>query len=309
MQAKSATNLKVIDVSHHQNDRGKIDWAKVKTDGVAGVFVKATEGGSGHDKQFSSNAQGASSAGLKVGFYHYAHPELNDAGKEAANFANAISGCAADFPHVLDVEGEAATVPGEQLTAWCVEWLETVEKLTGRPAMLYTGASFAKSNLRQPLGKWPLWIAHYDTDRPMANDTWSEWAVFQYTSEGTVAGIVGNVDVNAMEKAFFDNFAGTPADSGSTDEDSVKIVVNDKLAARGRLIDGHAYLPVRELAEALGVPVEWNASEAKPYVAGKSVTAFKLIGGSAYIGVRAAAELLGGQASFDGQTEKVYFYR
>ena len=208
---------------------------------------------------------------LRIGFYHYAHPELNDAGKEAANFAKTAAGCKTDFPHVLDVEGEASKVPDEQLTAWCVEWLETVEKLTGHPAMLYTGASFAKSNLRKPLGKWPLWIAHYDTDRPMANDTWSEWAVFQYTSEGTVAGISGNVDVNAMEQAFFDNYAVLPATSGQTVEDAVKIVVNDKLAANGRLIDGHAYLPLRQLGEALGVPVEWNAAEATPYVAGKAV--------------------------------------
>ena len=33
MQAKSATNVKVIDISHHQNDRGKIDWTKVIADG------------------------------------------------------------------------------------------------------------------------------------------------------------------------------------------------------------------------------------------------------------------------------------
>lgn len=83
-------------------------------------------------------------------------------------------------------------------------WLDEVERLTGQKAMIYTGASFARSYLGKVLSKWPLWIAHYGATTPMANSTWNEWAVFQYTSEGSVPGITGNVDVNVMEKAFFD---------------------------------------------------------------------------------------------------------
>lgn len=309
MQAKTASNIKVIDVSHHQNDRGQIDWSKVKSDGVAGAFIKATEGGTGIDKKFSSNAVSAPTAGLKIGFYHYAHPELNTAAAEAAFFAKTVKGFNADFPHVLDVEGDAAKVPDAVLTAWCVEWLETVEHLTGHPAMIYTGADFARSNLGKALGKWPLWVAHYDTDRPMADDIWSEWAVFQYTSKGSIAGIVGYVDVNAMEKGFFDKYAGVPpAVPQPTTEDNVKVVVNDVLVAYGRTIDGHVYLPLRKLGEALGYNVEWRAAEASPYIEGKVVTAFKLIGGVTYVGIRSAAEKLGGVVSFQGDAKKVYFY-
>lgn len=308
MQTKTASNLKVIDVSHYQNDRGSIDWKAVKADGVSGAFIKASEGGSSKDPAFGSNASGAAAVGLPVGFYHYAHPELNSAVKEAANFANAVKGIKADFPHALDVEGQASKIGAEALTAWCVTWLQEVERLTGHPAMIYSGGSFAKTYLGKALGKWSLWIAHYGVTTPMSNNTWSEWAAHQYSDSGHVAGIVGNVDLNAMEKAFFDRYVGAGIPQPTAD-DTIKVVVNDKLVAYGRMIDNHVYLPLRDLGDALGVPVEWRAAEATPYVAGKVVTAFKLIGGRTYVGIRSAAELLGGLVSWDGLTQKVYLYK
>jgi lysozyme len=306
MQAKSASNVKVVDVSHYQNDRGKIDWSKVRADGVAGVIIKATEGGSGIDLKFSANATSAPAIGLKVGYYHYAHPELNTAASEAAHFAKAVRGVKVHFPHALDVEGAASKVPNDTLTAWCIEWLETVEELTGHPTMIYTGASFARSHLGKALGKWPLWVAHYGVEKPLDNTTWPQWSLFQYTSSGAVAGISGNVDVNAMERAFFDKYSGVPQ---PTAEDSVKVVVNDELVAYGRIIDGHVYLPLRKLGEALGYNVEWRAAEASPYIDGKVVSAFKLINGTTYVGIRSAAERLGGEVSFQNDTKKVYFYK
>ncbi|QDX92180.1 hypothetical protein EEL30_07225 [Brevibacillus laterosporus] len=38
----------------------------------------------------------------------------------------------------------------------------------------------------------------------MPNPTWNRWAVFQYSDCGKVAGIKGNVDMNWMEKDFWD---------------------------------------------------------------------------------------------------------
>lgn len=306
MQAKTQSNIKVIDVSHHQN---KIDWKAVHADGVQGAFIKATEGRTGIDMKFSSNALGAGMAGLKIGYYHYAHPEQNSPEDEAANFYRTIkANKEADFPHVLDVEGASADIGGVALTSWCSIWLREVERLTGHPAMVYTGASFARSYLGAELGKWPLWIAHYGADKPMSNNTWPVWAVFQYTSSGTVAGIVGNVDVNAMERDFYNKYAGETPAPQPTEQDTIKVVVNDKLAAYGRLVDGHVYLPLRQLGDALDANVHWDATTATPYVNGKVITKFILINGKTYIGVRSAAELLGGIVSWDGATKKVYFY-
>nr|WP_181460783.1 GH25 family lysozyme [Brevibacillus laterosporus] len=69
---------------------------------------------------------------------------------------------------------------------------------------MYTGASFAKTNLGKALAGFLLWVAHYGTNQPMSNPTWSRWSVFQYSDCGKVAGINGNVDMNWMEKEFWD---------------------------------------------------------------------------------------------------------
>ncbi|ACT03772.1 glycoside hydrolase family 25 protein [Paenibacillus sp. JDR-2] len=207
MQAKSASNIKIIDVSHHQ---GLINWAAVKSDGVQGAFIKATEGRTILDDKLEVNSKGAAEAGLAIGFYHYAHPENNDPLVEAAWFANALKGFAAQFPHVLDVEGKASTVGGEQLSKWCLAWLQEVERLTGHPTMIYSGASFAKTYLNKQVASFPLWIAHYGVETPMPNSTWDKWCVFQYTSSGNVKGIAGKVDINAMEFDFFDKHVHLP---------------------------------------------------------------------------------------------------
>ncbi|TCM93120.1 GH25 family lysozyme M1 (1,4-beta-N-acetylmuramidase) [Paenibacillus sp. BK033] len=207
MQAKSASNVKIIDVSHHQ---GSINWTAVKSDGVKGAFIKATEGRTILDDKLEVNAKEAATVGLAIGFYHYAHPENNDPLVEAAQFANAIKGFAAQFPHVLDVEGKASTVGGVQLSDWCLTWLQEVERITGHPTMIYTGASFAKIFLNKQVASFPLWIAHYGVETPIANGTWEKWSVFQYTSSGSVKGITGNVDINAMEHDFFDKHVQLP---------------------------------------------------------------------------------------------------
>jgi GH25 family lysozyme M1 (1,4-beta-N-acetylmuramidase) len=258
MQAKSASNVKVIDVSHHQ---GTINWSLVKADGVQGVFIKATEGKTVLDDKFDVNAKGAAASDLAIGFYHYAHPENNDALSEAAKFANTVKGYKAVFPHVLDVEGEASKVGVGKLSAWCAAWLQEVERLTGHPAMVYTGASFAKTYLGKRVAPWPLWIAHYGATTPMANSTWDKWSVFQYTSSGAVKGITGNVDINAMEKAFYDKY--TAVEKTEYSMEKVSVYVDGEKLVDG-LYDGKAgvtYVPVRSIAESLGATVKWDGSQ------------------------------------------------
>ncbi|BBH19875.1 hypothetical protein Back11_12200 [Paenibacillus baekrokdamisoli] len=306
MQTKSPSNLKVIDVSHHQ---GSINWPKVKSDGVDGAFIKATEGKTGIDSKFSSNATGAILAGLKVGYYHYAHPENNPAEVEAANFVNKANGFAADFPHVLDVEGKADSLGAVKLTAWCVAWLKEVERLTGHSVMIYTGASFARSYLGKELSKWPLWIAHYGAAKPMENNIWSEWSVFQYADNVKVSGITGSVDMNVMEKAFYDKHTIKLPAPEPTPTENIKVIVDDKLTAYGRIIKGHVYLPICKLGEELGYVVDWNARAATPYINGKPITFYEAIDGLTYIGVRAVAELLGGTVSWNVEEKKVFFYK
>jgi lysozyme len=200
MQSRSEQNIRIIDVSKWQ---GVIDWAAVAASGVRGVMIKATEGIGYIDPLFRTNALGAMSAGLEVGFYHYCRPETpHIAIQEAYHFIDTVAGIPVTLPHALDVEGEAADLGPSRLTGWCCQWLEMVEQRSGHPVMLYTGAAFARFFLGTQLARWPLWIAHYKVNQPMANGTWDRWAMFQYSDEGQVDGIAGKVDLNEMEFGF-----------------------------------------------------------------------------------------------------------
>lgn len=220
MQARNSANIKIIDVSHHQ---GTIDWKKVAADGVKGVFIKATEGVGYTDPLFRKNVQGAAIAGLKVGFYHFAHPD-NSPTAEAKYFTDVVKGLKADFPFVLDLE-QTKMKTAAQLTEFAVAWLTEVERQTGHRVMLYTGASFARSYLGKALAKWPLWVAHYGVNQPMSNTTWDRWAVFQYTSTGKVNGITGNVDMNEMERDFWMEVTVSNATEKKFDKESAEEVI------------------------------------------------------------------------------------
>ncbi|MFC3885468.1 GH25 family lysozyme [Bacillus songklensis] len=201
MQARSATNYKVIDVSHHN---GNIEWRKVALDGVRGVYIKATEGRTYTDPKFLINYKSAKSAGLRVGFYHFARPDNNRPADEVNHFINVTQSLEADLPYSLDLE-VAADLGADRLTDFAYEWLMGLVNKTGHPVMIYASAGYARSYLKSKLGQFPLWVAHYTTERtPMANHTWDQWHMFQYTSSGKVNGISGNVDINEAIPELFE---------------------------------------------------------------------------------------------------------
>jgi GH25 family lysozyme M1 (1,4-beta-N-acetylmuramidase) len=95
----------------------------------------------------------------------------------------------------------------------------------------------------------------------MANSTWDKWSVFQYTSSGAVKGITGNVDINAMEKAFYDKY--TAVEKTEYSMEKVSVYVDGEKLVDG-LYDGKAgvtYVPVRSIAESLGATVKWDGSQ------------------------------------------------
>ncbi|WP_082890992.1 glycoside hydrolase family 25 protein [Brevibacillus sp. SKDU10] len=139
---------------------------------------------------------------MKVGYYHFAHPDIS-AQVQADHFFQTVKGLPCDMPLVLDIETDKGLTPA-QITAFCLAFLNHVKGHTGKTPMIYTGAYFAKRNLGKALAGFPLWVAHYNTNQPMLNPTWSRWAVFQYSDCGKVSGINGNVDMNCMEKDFWD---------------------------------------------------------------------------------------------------------
>src|SRR5258707_11768744 len=63
------------DVSSYQGSG--INWPTVKSDGVSFAWTKCTEGTGYFDADFAINEVNAKSAGVYIGAYHFARPDLN----------------------------------------------------------------------------------------------------------------------------------------------------------------------------------------------------------------------------------------
>ncbi|HZQ46068.1 MAG TPA: GH25 family lysozyme, partial [Verrucomicrobiae bacterium] len=62
-----------VDVSHYQ---GSINWSSVKGAGYSFAWAKATEGTYGEDDTFVNNENNGKGAGVYIGAYHFARPDL-----------------------------------------------------------------------------------------------------------------------------------------------------------------------------------------------------------------------------------------
>src|SRR5215211_3967400 len=207
--ALAAPAVEGIDVSHHQADRGAIDWAQVRAAGQSFVFIKATEGHTYTDPKFRANDAGARAAGLFRAAYHFARPDATggDAVREAAHFVGVggAHGEVGQLPPVLDLEDDGG-LSDSALVTWTRQFLTEVERLTGRVPIIYTGPAFweAETGNSTAFTRYPLWIAHYTSGSPRVPGGWGRYTFWQNTSSFRVPGVTGTVDHNF--------FNGTSAD-------------------------------------------------------------------------------------------------
>ncbi len=199
LSCPTADTMLGIDVSHHQ---GQIDWAQVKSAGVEFVMVRLgyrglSEGNLYTDDYALENLRGAREAGLLVGAYFYSQAVCVEEALEEAQYALQILGdFKLDLPLAYDWEQEKRTenVDVQTVTDCAMVFCEVV-KNAGYGTMVYFNTYQARELMDlNRLTDYPWWLAMYSTDSqfPCRFDVW------QYTCEGVVPGISGNVDVNVM---------------------------------------------------------------------------------------------------------------
>lgn len=191
-----------IDVSHYQ---GEIDWQKVKASGIAFVIIRlgfrgyGAEGVMKADSKFEQNLEGARAVGLDVGVYFFSQAiNENEAVEEAEFVLEHLNGRDLQLPIVYDPEtilhDEARTddVTGEQFTKNTIAFCERVEEAGYKP-MVYCNMLWQAYELDlKELSDYPIWYADYEPYPQTPYD----FAYWQYSSEGKVDGIQGNVDMN-----------------------------------------------------------------------------------------------------------------
>jgi lysozyme len=186
--------LEGLDVSHLQPN---IDWAAVARAGTAFAFVKASEGATLADPMFRQHRAAATANGVAVGAYHFFRPRAPVDG-QVANFLQAVGSLRpGDLPPALDIE-----VPQDWIgiavadrVTMVATWLQAVEQALGAPPFIYASPSFVSDVLQNAalLNSNRLWLANYSTV-PHVPSPWSDWTFWQYTENGSMAGIPQPVD-------------------------------------------------------------------------------------------------------------------
>lgn len=185
--------MKGIDVSVHN---GSIDWQKVKNAGVQFAILRAGYGRemSQKDARFEENYRNAKAAGIPVGAYWYSYAMSEDEARlEADVFLSVIKGKQFEMPVYFDVEEKKQFDLGkEKVSAIMRAFLEKVEK-AGYFVGLYGSASSLTTHTADDIkSRYTIWLAHWAEQTNYSGD----YGIWQYSSEGKVNGISGNVDLD-----------------------------------------------------------------------------------------------------------------
>lgn len=205
--------MKGIDVSRWQE---KIDWVKVKADGVDFAFIKASQGGSISsskinpftDSYFKRNITEASAAGIFCGVYHYLTGISHEDVIAEAEYLVSVLAPYKDkisFPVALDFEDSRYTTYHKTYNTILVRLFTDIIKEAGFTPILYANRSFLKSYIdMSSLTDLDIWYARYYTPRSNTNapTDMNKMTIWQWTDSGSVNGIYGNVDMNVGYSAY-----------------------------------------------------------------------------------------------------------
>ena len=135
-----------------------------------------------------------------VGAYWYGYASL-DAKTEADAFVESVGDVSDSFTYWLDME-ESDGVSNEKVNTWAQTFMARVDELTNQVCGLYTYRNWYNTVINDTTkGTRPIWLAHYDVTefyQPVPNQV-----AHQYTSKGSVPGLSGNIDINAVKEEFF----------------------------------------------------------------------------------------------------------
>lgn len=189
-----------IDVSAYQ---GRINWHAVAISGVEFAIIRVgyrgyENGLLNEDEYAQQNYLGAKAAGLRVGAYFFSQATTPEEALEEAEFLlEATQDWQMDMPVVFDWEyvGEdarTAQMNREGVMACIRAFNDRITQAGHRP-MVYFNPDHAENFLDlEALAEYPFWLALYAENMDFAYqvDMW------QYTSQGSVPGIRGDVDIN-----------------------------------------------------------------------------------------------------------------
>ena len=190
-----------IDVSKYQ---GTVDFTQVKDQDIDFVMIRVGQrgyktGALSMDDNFETNFTKATEAGLDVGVYFYSQAVTTQEALDEANMVlNALNGRKLAYPVAFDMESVSNDTSR-------IDTLDKDERLLitqtfvdrivegGYKAMVYGNKEWLLKKIDiSKLNNCSIWLSQ-DDDVPDYPYTYSMW---QYTTDGSVYGIEGAVDMD-----------------------------------------------------------------------------------------------------------------
>lgn len=192
-------DIKGIDVSSWE---GLPNWKMVKADGVLCAILRITQR-YGIDSSFEHNFSGCKANGIRVGVFIYSYALSEDEiKKEAQSVIDTLAGRGLDFPVFLDLEWieQRKKLTQTQLSSMIKEFRKIIVA-AGYKFGIYCNTDWYKYVIPSDCKGYDFWLASYpkhddgtiqERVRPSTGVGW------QYTENGKVNGIDGEVDMNVF---------------------------------------------------------------------------------------------------------------
>lgn len=196
---------KGIDVSEHQ---GKIDWNKVKADGIDFAIIRCGYGDnytSQDDKQWQYNVSECERLGIPYGVYIYSYATNTTMAKsEAQHVLRLISGHKLSYPVYFDMEDNSTVKVSSEMKGQIAKTFCDTISASGFKVGIYANLNWWTSYLTSSVfntNSWSKWVAQYNATCDYSGD----YDIWQSTDKGSVNGISGNVDLNFLMDGTIDN--------------------------------------------------------------------------------------------------------
>lgn len=191
--------IRGVDVSSYQ---GEIDWKILASQDIQFAFIKATEGSSSVDPNFSKNFKNAQRTNLRIGAYHFF--SYDSAGKtQAENFTSNVPVIDDMLPPVVDVEfyGDKEQNPpnADSVKRELDVFLDSLkEHYNMKPIIYATGKSYDMF-IADKYNDYDIWIRNVFY-APSLSDK-RDWTFWQYTDRACLDGYSGDekyIDMNVF---------------------------------------------------------------------------------------------------------------